>query len=362
MPGKEKSRKKGFLQRLKDTPFFIKLLNWEYWSTAVVYAPAIPMWLYFSLRARALTFFSAANPAMKMGGLVLASKIDILNRIPEEFIPKTIFVDHKKLKVTDIERQMIEKDFTYPVIAKPDVGERGLKVQKIENSSDLTNYLESNAFDFLVQEFITLPNESGILYHRLPDASTGMITSVCLKETLKVTGDGVSSILELMEESPRAKLQINRMQESGKIRLDRIPEKDEILELEPIGNHNRGTMFLNGNHLIDEELTATFDMISLQMKDLYYGRFDLKYNTFEELKQGRNFKIMELNGVNSEPAHIYQPGYSIFKAYGDIYRHLKIIYAISKKQRERGISFIPFREFIQSIYQYFSYKRRAKAL
>ena len=200
MPDNVKSGKKGFWQRLKNTPFLIKLFNWEYWSTAVVYTPVIPMWLYFSLRARALTFFSAANPGMKMGGLVLASKIDILNRIPQEFIPKTIFIEHQKASASEIERLMDDKSISYPVIAKPNVGERGMKVQKIESSSELTEYINQSSFDFLVQEFIALPNESGILYHRIPGASSGKITSVCLKETLKVTGNGVSTIEELMEE------------------------------------------------------------------------------------------------------------------------------------------------------------------
>jgi len=32
--------------------------------------------------------------------------------------------------------------------------------------------------------------------------------------------------------------------------------------LEPIGNHNRGTKFLDGNHLINSELLNFFDALS----------------------------------------------------------------------------------------------------
>lgn len=353
--------KKSIWLKLKRSPFLIKLVNWEYWATSIVYIPVVPMWLYFSAKARSFTYFSAVNPGMKMGGLVLASKYDILKRIPEEFVPRTILVEKDKADLAWIENSMLAQKISYPVVAKPNMGERGLKVEKIDNPEELQTYLAACQVDFLVQEFIRHPNEIGILYHRYPDSKNGAITSVCLKETMKVTGDGISSLEELMESNPRAKLQIPRLLEIGKIPLDQVLKNGEVLELEPIGNHCRGTLFLDGNHLIDDDLTAIFDKISLRSNGLYYGRFDIKYNSLEELKAGENFKIMEMNGVASEPAHIYQPGYSLFRAYKDFFRHWRIIYDISEVQKAKGIPFVPFPEGIKSVFQYFSYVRKAKA-
>ena len=352
---------KSIWSKLKNTPFLIKLLNWEYWSTGIVYLPVVPMWLYYSLRARTLTFFSAVNPAMRTSGLVLTSKYKILQAMPDYAIPTTIFVRQESKDLQWILAQMLKQEIQFPIIAKPDVGERGMKVEKLDSEEQLLEYINDSKFDFLIQEFITLPREAGILYYRYPDSKKGSITSICLKETLKVEGDGTHSVRELMELSQRAKLQISRFEETKPELLALIPSKGEIIELEPIGNHCRGTMFLDGNHLIDQELTQIFDQISLQTTGLHYGRFDLKYSTLEELKAGKNFKIMELNGINSEPAHIYQPGYSIFRAYKDLFRHWGIIYAISEIQRARGIELMTVWETIKSISQHFSYRRQARA-
>ncbi len=41
---------------------------------------------------------------------------------------------------------------------------------------------------------------------------------------------------------------------------------------------------------------------------------------------------MEVNGVNSEPIHIYDPSYSIWNAYRDIFFQMKIIFDLSQKR------------------------------
>ena len=95
---------------------------------------------------------------------------------------------------------------TYPLIAKPDIGERGFLVEKLTSEKDLLAYLAQTKVNFLIQEFINLPLEISVLYYRMPSASKGHITSFCIKETLKVQGDGASTIEQLMLAYPRAVL------------------------------------------------------------------------------------------------------------------------------------------------------------
>jgi hypothetical protein len=59
------------------------------WLTNI---PVVFIWLWFALKARKLFFFTAVNPAIETGGVLGESKIIILNRIPKEVVPKTIFV------------------------------------------------------------------------------------------------------------------------------------------------------------------------------------------------------------------------------------------------------------------------------
>ena len=273
------------------------------------------------------------------------SKINILNRIPTTYLPKTIFVEQGTIGKEAILKELKEQQITYPLIVKPDIGERGFLVEKIESEVALLAYHKQMPVPYLIQEFISYPIEISVLYYRLPSANSGHITSFCIKETLKVTGDGTSTIESLMAAYPRAILQLHRFRKQFSTLLAKIPSKGETVELEPIGNHSRGTTFLNGNHHIDKSLVAVFDTIGFQMKDIYYGRFDMKCASIARLKQGTDFKILEFNGIASEPAHIYQPGYSIFQAYKDLWQHWKIIYQISQEQAQKGVAAMSWKDW-----------------
>ena len=60
----------------------------------------------------------------------------------------------------------------------------------------------------------------------------------------------------------------------------------------------------------------------------------------EDLYTGQNIKIMELNGANSEPAHIYDPKMPILKAYRFLFNHWSNLYQISVRNHENGINYI----------------------
>ena len=96
------------------------------------------------------------------------------------------------------------------------------------------------------------------------------------------------------------------------------------------------------------------------MEGIHYGRFDLKCKSIELLKAGKGFKILEFNGIASEPAHIYDPEYSTLQGYKDFFNHWKIIYQISKMQRAKGIESMKLQEAYESVVTYFKYMRSAK--
>src|SRR4029078_10550062 len=69
----------------------------------------------------------------------------------------------------------------------------------------------------------------------------------------------------------------------------------------------------------------------------YYGRYDIKCQSIEDLKKGRNFSILEFNGSGAEPNHVYNTGYSWFGALGVFLQHWKALYQISRYNRRQGI-------------------------
>ncbi len=343
-----------------QSTFFVKLMHWEYWPSFVVYAPTAFFYLYFALRSRRLFYFTPVNPVIETGGVFGESKINILNRIPKEVLPKTVFIDKKDQTVNYILTAGKKAGIHFPFIAKPDVGERGFLVEIIKDEAALVDYLKNINAPFIIQELITSPIELSVLHHRMPDANKGKITSICIKRTLFVVGDGKSTIAQLMQKKSRARLQLARFQENYPAILAQIPVKGEEVELEPIGNHSRGTTFLNGNHLHSEKLERVFDKIAFQMDGIYYGRFDLKCESIELLEEGKGISILEFNGVAGEPAHIYDPEFPVWKAYRDIYRHFKIIYQIGRVQHQKGIAAMNLKEMRASYRRYNDYLEAAK--
>lgn len=332
--------------------FLIKILNYEYWTWWFFYLPLLPYWLYQAFRTRSLTFFTNADPCIDYGGFFGESKIDILDKIPKEFLPVTIFI-RQGTEPEKILSGIKEAGLDFPVICKPNIGERGFQVEKIMTREALENYVRALNADLIIQEFIDFDIELGVLYYRFPEESKGKVSSVTRKKFLSVKGDGNSTIEELMERSTRARFQLDSMRTRMREHIKSvIPVNQEVL-LEPIGNHCRGTMFLDNNFLINERLHEVFNKVSNPIEGFHYGRFDMKVKSVEDLYQGKNIRIMELNGVSSEPGHIYDPGYSLLKAYRDLAYHWKVIANISIQQKRRGINPIPAKEIWEVLKDHF---------
>ncbi|MDI1304457.1 MAG: D-alanine--D-alanine ligase, partial [bacterium] len=229
-------------------------------------------------------------------------------------------------------------------IAKPDIGLRGSGVKKINTAADLKIYAEKANFDFVVQDLIPYENEVGIFYVRYPDEKRGRITGIVSKEFLIITGDGFSTIEELIKENPRYELQLKVLkQEYGNKLLD-ILRKGEKLNLVPYGNHARGAKFIDGSHWITPKLTEVMNEMCLQIPGFYFGRLDVMYNTLEELEQGKNFSIVELNGAASEPTHIYDPKHSLLFAWKELARHITFMYEISVLNHKKGSPYLSHKE------------------
>ncbi|MBL7873226.1 MAG: hypothetical protein JNM78_16525 [Cyclobacteriaceae bacterium] len=338
------------MQKIIRSNFFIKLRHWEYWPFGIIQAPIILMWVWYALKERSLFYFSASNPSILTGGMMGESKYDILRRIPDSVKPKTVLVKLPASlpRVIDL---LNEQGFSFPVIFKPDLGERGWMVRRIYNEADVEKYLSEIKIDFLIQEFIDSPLEFGVFYIRFPSMPNGFVNSITGKEFLFVTGDGKKTIQELILEKDRAKIHGETLMKKYAGRLNEILAPGERLELVSIGNHCLGTMFLNKNHLITPTLSATFDSISKQLDGFYFGRFDIRCNSVEDLENG-NIKIMELNGCGAEPSHIYQPGSSLFAGVKALIVYWQNMYRVSRENHERGVPYLSFKEGKEIYYRF----------
>lgn len=348
-------------KKLITSIFWAKLTRWEFWSFNFFYFPITFYWFWLILRTRSFFFFTASNPGIEFGGMLGESKYKIYKNIPDKYVPKTYKLN-PSISKQDLLAKLKKETIKFPFIAKPDIGERGWVVELIKNEQQLDIYLNKIKVDFLVQEYVPLPLELGIFYYRFPNRKKGTISSIVIKDMLHVKGDGKSTVRELVQNNVRAKMQLEKMEKNQSDTLDYIPLYNEIIELEPIGNHCRGTTFLNGNHIINKKLIEVFDKISNQIDGFYFGRFDLRCENIEALYEGKNFKILELNGAGSEPAHIYHPGFSLIQAYKDIIHHLKILADISIINHKRNVPYYTFSAGIKEIFKIRKYNKQKEKM
>ena len=324
--------------KMKYPLWFIKLTNYEYWAWQWFYYPLLPYIFYQAWRARSAGFFTTINPSFENSGFYAYSKKAILDLIPNQYKPQDFFIQ----KEENVVSFFIKNKLSFPLITKPDKGERGKGVTKICNSKDFDIYhLQNTDTEYIVQEFASEKLEFGVFYSRLPNEEKGIISSLTLKEFLSVTGDGISTLGELISNNNRARFQEKKLRERFEVEWCSVLEIGKILELEPIGNHCRGTRFINANYLITKQLEYVFDGIARQIPGFYYGRFDLRTASLADLYDGK-VKIMELNGANSEPTHIYDASFGLFNAYRTIAWHWKRIADISIQTQKMGVKPLPF--------------------
>ncbi|HET6995331.1 MAG TPA: hypothetical protein VFI06_10140, partial [Chitinophagaceae bacterium] len=277
------------------------------------------------------------------------------DQLPPHLYPRTIYVLHD-LPFQEVKKKVAEAGFSYPFVVKPDVGMKGILFRKIESEDQLMKYHERIPVEYIIQDMINLPVEVSVFYYRYPSEEKGKVSGFIQKELLHVKGDGKLTLEELIRNHPRAKFRYDEMKHRHGHRFDRVIPQDEIFYLSYAGNHNRGAHFINLHDEIDENLHKVFDELSHYNKQFFYGRYDIKATSIEDLKQGKNFSILEFNGAGAEPNHIYDCNMSIWKAYGTILQHWKALYRISRYNHRQGVPYWSFqkgRRFIKEANKHF---------
>lgn len=287
-------------------------------------------------------FFSSSNPTITFGGFEGESKKEMYQQLPENSYPQTIYILHDR-PFDEVKKTVAAAGFIYPFVVKPDVGMKGILFRKIDNEEQLKRYHEKIPVEYIVQSLIDMPVEVSVFYYRHPAVAKGVITGFIQKELLEVTGDGTSTLLQLILNHPRAKLRLEEMKSRHEHRLDRVIEKGHRFYLSYAGNHNRGARFINLMHLVDDGMHKMFDELSHYTDKFYYGRYDIKCDSIEGLKNG-NYSILEFNGAGAEPNHIYDAGMSLGQAYKEILRHWKALYQISAYNHQNGTPYWSFKK------------------
>ncbi len=330
-----------------------RLTRWEFWPLWAFYPPVICYVLYLALKHRSLTVFTAANPAIFTGGFLGESKSGILNGLSsaDGYIAR-----HRLIRVSDTDEQrvqavkefMLELGLSFPIVLKPDIGQRGAGVGVIRSEQEMRDYFSKCEGDTIVQEYVP-GYEYGVFYYRYPDQPRGSIFAITDKRFPVVKGDGRSTLEELILKDSRTVCMARFLLNQHQARLFEVPADGEIISLVELGSHCRGAIFYDGAKIKTPELEAAIDMVSRRFEGFYFGRYDIRTPALEDFKQGKNFKVIELNGVTSEATSIYDPDNSLFKAYRILMEQWRIAFEIGAQNRERGIPPATLRELMNTV-------------
>lgn len=315
-----------------------RITKFEYWPRWAFYAPVVLFNVGLAVRYRSLTTFTLANPAMPLGGLTGESKTAILNALAPSGCVADFFAvqaERRSSAPAQIAAWLEETRNNYPVVLKPDVGERGRDVRIAHSAADVTDYLREATGTIIVQA-MAQGEEFGILYRRYPDEAEGVITSIAHKGHTTVLGDGRSTLQELILNDDRAVNMAPYFLEAHADRLGTVVPAGQTIRLNTIGTHSRGSIFTDERRLATDALRIKLDEVTAHFEGFFLGRFDLFAVDKEGLSAGEHLSIIELNGLASEPAHIYHPGASLRSGLRATCQHWKSAWAIGEQVKQRG--------------------------
>lgn len=330
-----------------------RLTNWEFWPLWLFYTPVVIYVLWLGLRFRRPTAFAAANPAIPAGGFkgeskneiyrLLAASKETAGHLLRHFVVSAELSASERLFAA--EGLMLAAGLGFPVVVKPDAGERGAGVEIVCNRSELQAALESAKQPVIVQEFAA-GVEASVFYYRFPGENRGRIFSITEKRFPEVVGDGNSTLEDLILKDPRAVAMAGKYFERNADELSRVIGPGESFHLIDIGTHSRGAVFLDGGHLLTPKLEERIDAICRGLEGFNFGRFDLRAESFEAFEANR-FSIIELNGVTSESTNIYDPRYTLLDAYRILFRQWRIAFEVGLANIASGAEPVSVGELIR---------------
>lgn len=298
--------------------------------------PPVVLWiLLLGIRHRNSLLFTAANPGMDAGGLIDLDKFSNLDAIQRQH-PASVAKTFKLTSADECRNVMQMNALEYPVILKPNSGQRGIGVGIIRGDQQLKDYFSAHADQvILLQEYVD-GLEFGVFYMREPDQAHGRIFSINQKLFPSVTGNGKDSLETLILNDPRQHYMAEYLLELHKGRLHHVPDRGQTILLVVIGSHCRGSVFTEASEHITQPLQQQIDIISKAIPGYFFGRYDLRVPSEDDLRAGKNLKILEANGVSSESANIYDPAYGLFDAYRTMFKQWQTAFRIGAKNRAKG--------------------------
>ena len=336
---------------------WVRRLHWQFWPSWILYAPCLPWYLWLAARHRSLSLPTVANPGMEAGGLLGESKAQVLEalvagrpeaqalvartrRLPAALAGGAPDAAAAEARWPDVSAWMAREGLDFPLVLKPDVGQRGSGVRLVRTEAEARSYLRSMPLAAVAQEYAPGPHELGVLWVRAPGEAQGRIVSTTEKLFPEVVGDGEHDLHDLILLHPRAVLQHRVFLRRHAEQLDWIPGPGAQVPLVTSGSHAQGALFKDGARLGSDALRARLDALVSPDAGLCIGRFDLRAPDLAALQRGEGFRIVEFSGATAEATPIDDPELGLWRgpvtAWRALFAQWRMMFEIGAANRAAG--------------------------
>lgn len=323
----------------RSTSFF------EFWPTWLVYLPVVVQWIVLSIRYRSLSLPLLANPAVPLSGMVGVAKSAVFDAAGETarqwILPWMLYevtAENPNVQNEKVLSLLSEQSFTLPIVGKPNVGCRGAGVKLLENPEAVSSYIAEFPCGGVIQfqKLSQWEAEAGVFYVKHPGSDKGVVTSLTLKYTPYVIGNGRDTLAELVASDLRAGELLHLYKERHAQVWDQVLAEGEPYRLVFSASHCRGAVFRDAADLINTRLSQSLDKIFLDIPGFHYGRLDLKFKDQNSLSAGTDFEIIEINGASSESINIWDRDAKLSSAIKTLLHQYSTLFTLGEKNRRLG--------------------------
>lgn len=323
----------------------------EFWPTWIRYLPVVLQGFPLAIRYRGALVWTSCNPGMSpLSGLATESKSEILSHFADTPSPiarwQLIPVESSvRSRFESLSRFQESLEKAWPIVLKPDLGERGKGVSIVRNRAEAERKLRESSEPLIAQAYIEGP-EFGVFYYRFPHESRGRIFSITEKILPEVEGDGLRTLEELILSKPRGAALATQYLSANSERLGEIPSAGEKVRIAELGTHRLGAVFLDGNRHRTPSLEAAVDAALRPYEGFYFGRLDVRASSAAAFRRGEDLRILEINGVSSESTDLYDPKHGALAAWRILLRQWRLAFAIGAANRAAGAPPARFRDLV----------------
>jgi hypothetical protein len=323
-----------------------QMMRWEFWPAWQVQAPLLPVLWRLARQHHGALVFTCANPGLPSGGFVGVPKSVYLRalagagvalprwtRLPPASVDSPVKAD---LRAADLDAWMAQAGLAWPVVLKRDVGGLGRGVRVCRQHEEAQRYFRENLGAVVAQEFV--PGvEFSIWFARDPGAPAARVLAVAEAHFPSVSGDGKHNLDWLILADDRALCSARIFFAKHAARLADIPAAGEMIALSEIAQPGDGAYALDTTaDLATPELAAAVDAFSRSVGGFHFGRFTVRCPAREDLRAGRNLRVISAAGVKAAGSAIRDPRRTMAEAHRQTIRQWDACFAIGADQRAKG--------------------------